>query len=279
MMISEIICRWVLIYSLLLGLKSLASVSAICDLSVLHGNNLYNFSLTRPTAKHPHGILNEDGFYKIAVNETVLWFQLCDQMIFNHDQPRCFGCQGCGGETHCGMKCGALVSNNVGGYDVCETIGQASTANVTVLDVMNPDKGINVRMSAIGPENNCSLTVTILCDPNGVQGPYSLDRLWTCHYAAKMSHPSGCATIISHHGRGWGWFGTLIIIILCIFGVYLLAGTIYRFFFLSIRGIEVIPNLDFWLSIPQRLQGLFESLLRKARRYTQGSRSYHPVNY
>ncbi|XP_068644552.1 uncharacterized protein [Aristolochia californica] len=261
MMVSEIIGKWILLFSLLLSHKSLTSVSAICDLSVLHGNDLYNFSLTRPTAKHPHGILSEDGFYKISVNETVLWFQLCDQMIFNHDQPKCFGCQGCGGETHCGIKCSALVSNNIG-------------------DVMNPHKGINIKTSARGPENNCSLTVSVYCDPNGVQGPYSLDRSGTCDYAAKMSHPSGCATIISGHGSGWGWFGTLIIIILCIFGVYLLAGTIYRFFFLGVRGIEVIPNLDLWLSLPQRLQGLFESLLRKARRYSQGSRgSYNPVNY
>ncbi|XP_057483352.1 uncharacterized protein LOC130770078 [Actinidia eriantha] len=110
----------------------LNSVSGVCELSVVDRNMLYNYSLASPIRKYPHGVLSEDGFYKVAVNETVLWFQ-----------------------------------------------------------------------------------------------------------ATQLRHPSGCAKIVSVHGKGLGWFGTFITIILCLFGGYLVAGGIvYRFFYLGVRGID-----------------------------------------
>ncbi|OUZ99169.1 hypothetical protein BVC80_9077g111 [Macleaya cordata] len=231
-------------------------ISAVCDLSVLHDNKLYNFSLDSPTPNHPHGVLSEDGFYKIAVNKTVLWFQLCDGMIFNHNPPRCFDCLDCGGPSRCGMECSALASNYLGGYNVCTTIGRAWSTQISLIDKEKPQMGVAVKMSSNGLKVNCSLSITVYCDANGVQGPDSLADTGTCDYAAVLRHPSGCAKIISVHGSGWGWLGTLGLILLCLFGGYLLAGTVYRFFALGIRGIEVIPNLEFWLSIPHRTQRL-----------------------
>lgn len=60
-----------------------------------------------------------------------------------------------------------------------------------------------------------------------------------CDYAVVLRHPSGCAKVIYVNGKGWGWFGTLMMIILCLLVGYVLVGTIYRFFFLGIQGIEV----------------------------------------
>ncbi|XP_077213411.1 autophagy-like protein [Tasmannia lanceolata] len=272
--------KWVFL-ALCLFLKSLNfSVYAVCELSVMHRDHLYNFSLTQPTLKHPHGVLSEDGFYKVAVNETLLWFQLCDQMLFNHDPPRCFGCEDCGGSLHCGMKCSALVASSNGGYDVCKTIGKTSNLDITLIDKEDPPKGVSVKMSASGSKINCSLSVSVLCDLNGNLAPYSLDKLGTCDYATVLRHPSGCAKIISIRGRGWGWFGTLIIILLCLLGGYLLAGTVYRFVFLGVRGLEVVPNMDFWLSLPQRSKSLLGSLLRRLRSRPRSSQnSYSPMNY
>ncbi|XP_058075141.1 uncharacterized protein LOC131223691 isoform X3 [Magnolia sinica] len=233
---------------------SVYAVSGSCELSVFHGSSLYNFSLTRPSPKYPHGVLSEDGFYKVSVNETLLWFQLCDRMIFNHDPPGCFDCQDCGGPLHCGMKCSALVANNIG-------------------DKNDPQKGVTVKMSTSVLESNCSLSVSVFCDSKGILGPYSLNRSGDCNYATELRHPSGCATIISIRGRGWRWFGTLITILLCLLGGYLLVGTVYRYFFLGVRGIEVVPNLEFWLSLPRKAQSLVMSLVRRFRRQPQGNRS------
>ncbi|XVF24185.1 hypothetical protein REPUB_Repub13aG0105700 [Reevesia pubescens] len=256
------------------------SVIGRCEHSFVDRNKLYNFSLASPLPRFPHGVLSEDGFYKVMVNETVLWFQLCDEMLFNHDPPRCVDCSDCGGPSHCGMEYSALVAKNAGGYLVCTTIGQVSSTNISVIDEQNPYKGVIVRMSSSGKEHNCSLSVSIICDSTGVHGPNSMEILGTCDYATELRHPSGCATIISFHESGFGWFGTLMIIIICLFGAYLLAGAVYRFFFLRVRGIEVIPNLDFWASLPHRTQSFFFSLVRKFRGPSASHRtSYSPVNF
>nr|GMC59191.1 uncharacterized protein LOC109186582 [Ipomoea batatas] len=77
-----------------------------------------------------------------------------------------------------------------------------------------------------------------------------------------------------------GWFGTLLIIILCLFGAYFLGGMIYRYFFLHIRGIDIIPNLEFWSSLPHRVQSWFQSISQRLRGPSQHHRStYSPVEF
>lgn len=277
--------KWHLLILLLLLTISyrvlcLSSASAICDFSITDRNKLYNFNLASPLRNFPHGVLSEDGFYKVEENETVLWFQLCDVMAFNHDPPKCVDCPDCGGPSHCGMNCSALVANNIGGYPVCTTIGHAKSISINIIDKENPLMGVIVKMSNSGQAHNCSLTVSVICDASGVQGPYSLNRTGTCDYATELKHPSGCAEVANINAKGWGWFSTLILIIVCLFGAYLLAGAVYRYFFLGIRGIEVIPNLESWISLPQRTQSFFASLVRRFRGPSQGYRSsYSSVNF
>ncbi|PKA56181.1 hypothetical protein AXF42_Ash011110 [Apostasia shenzhenica] len=263
---------------LLLCVEPLLALRRGCEFSITHSNSLYNFSLAAPSRKYPHGVMSEDGFYKIAVNESLLLYQLCDQMIFNHDQPRCLNCQGCGGPLHCGMQCSALVSENIGGYFVCTTIGQASNVNISLIDRSNPEKGVIVKMFSIGPKENCSLSVSVFCDSTKVQVYNSLTMSGSCDYATKLRHPCGCAKVTSRHRKGLGWFGTLLIIVLCPFGGYLFIGTIYRYFFLKIHGAQAIPNLGFWCSLPQRARTLLRSLVRRLQGFSRDGRgSYAPV--
>ncbi|WOL14804.1 hypothetical protein Cni_G23585 [Canna indica] len=251
-----------------------------CELAVRHNDVLYNYSLSSPTSKYPHGILSEDGFYKVVVNETSLWFQLCDQMIFNHDPPRCYDCQDCGGPLHCGIACSALVSNDIDGYPVCTTIGRASSLQIALIDQNNPLKGVHVKTSSSGTKRNCSLSVSVFCDATEVQVPNDLNITGNCDYAVVLRHPSGCAKVINIDGGGWGWFGTLMMIILCLLVGYILVGTVYRFFFLGIHGTEAIPNLEFWFSLPRRAKSMLGNLLRRFSRQGRNSRgSYTPVNY
>ncbi|KAK9159182.1 hypothetical protein Scep_005756 [Stephania cephalantha] len=247
---------------------------------VERGDKLYNFSLTSPNSLSPHGALSEDGFYKVEVNDTLLWFQICDGMIFNHDPPRCFDCQECGGQLHCGTTCSALFAHYVGGYQVCKTIGRASSTEISLIDEKNPDTGIIVKMSHNDGQVNCSLSVSVFCDYNELREPKSFEKLGTCDYATTLRHPSGCAKIISTHAGGLGWFGTLLIIILCLFGLYLLTGIVYRFFFLKVRGIQVIPNLGFWMTLPHRTKSFLQYTFARNRRPSGGHRSsYSPVNF
>ncbi|XP_039010800.1 uncharacterized protein LOC120139723 [Hibiscus syriacus] len=255
-------------------------VFGICEHSFIDSDKIYNFTLASPLTSFPHGVLSEDGFYKVAVNDTVLWFQLCGGMIFNHDPPRCAECSDCGGPSHCGTECSALVAERSGGYHVCTTIGHVSSTDVSILDKLNPFKGVIVRMSSSGKKHNCSLSVSLLCDSAGAQGPNSMEKLGTCEYATMLRHPSACATIISIHGKGFGWFGTLLSFIICLFGAYMLSGTVYRYFFLEVHGIDAIPNLDFWISLPHRTQMYVSSLVLQFRgpSASQGG-SYSQVNF
>ncbi|XP_020968990.1 uncharacterized protein LOC107623898 isoform X2 [Arachis ipaensis] len=236
--------------------------NARCDYTFNDGNKLYNYTLSSPIRHFPHGILSEDGFYKVSVNESTLWFQEC------------------GGPARCGMECNALVSNNIGGYHVCTTLGRGSQIEVDVIDKKNPHTGVIVKMSSGGLKTNCSLAVSVLCDYNGVKEPYTLQRLGACNYATQLKHPSACAIVVNVHGGGLGWFGTLSIVVVCLFATYLLAGAAYRFFFLGIRGVDAIPNVDFWASLPRRIQIWFSSLVRRFKGPSEGYRSsYSPVNF
>ncbi|KAG2406730.1 uncharacterized protein HKW66_Vig0059870 [Vigna angularis] len=148
------------------------------------------------------------------------------------------------------------------------------------VDKKNPHTGVIVKMSNSGPKFNCSLAVSVICNSNGVQGPQALERLGACDYVTELKHPSGCAVIINVHGGGLGWFGTLMIIVLCLFAAYLLAGIVYRIFFLGIRGVDIIPNLDFWVSLPRKIQSLCSSLVRRFKGPSESYRSsYSPVNF
>lgn len=266
--------------STLYRLVAIDSVSAICEFSITQENKFYSYSLASSSETFPHGVLSEDGYYKVSSNGTVVWFQLCDGMIFNHDPPRCFDCYGCGGSSRCGMGCSALMSENRLGYPVCTTIGRTQTVTTNLIDKESPDKGIVVKMWHQGSEKNCSLSVSVICDSKQVQGPKTLERVGECNFATQITHPAGCANVLSTPGSGLGWFSTLLIILLCLFGGYFIAGAAYRFFYLGIHGIDIIPNLEFWASLPHRIRTSYMSLVRRFKGPSQNYRSsYSPVDF
>ncbi|XP_021769246.1 uncharacterized protein LOC110733495 [Chenopodium quinoa] len=250
-----------------------------CEYGTRERNKLYSYSLTSPVKNFPHGVLSEDGFYKVAANDTIIWFQLCDGMIFNHDPPRCVDCWDCGGPSRCGMGCSALVAKNTGGYLACTTIGREMNFDINLTDRKSPDKGVTITMSSITDGVNCSLSVSVICDSKGVKEPETFKKLGPCHYATELRHPSGCPKI-AVHASGWGWFSFLLTILLCSVGAYLLIGGAYRYFSLGIRGLDVIPNLDFWISLPHNIKSFFMSLAQRFRGPTYHHRSsYSSVNF
>ncbi|KAF5824204.1 hypothetical protein HanRHA438_Chr09g0394421 [Helianthus annuus] len=253
------------------------SVSAVCEYSITDNNKVYSFNLAASSKQFPHGVLSEDGYYKVSSNGTVVWFQLCESMIFNHDPPKCFDCWECGGSARCGMGCSALMSNNINGYPICTTIGRTPTITTDLIgNKKSPNMGLVVKMWHSGVVN-CSLSVSVVCDSKQVEGPTILERVDFCDYITQLRHPSGCAITVSSNNGGLGWFGTLVIVILGLFGGYLIAGAVYRFFYLHIRGIDIIPNLEFWASLSHRAQSAFMSLVKRHRQ--RSSSSYTSVDF
>ncbi|XP_066388204.1 uncharacterized protein [Miscanthus floridulus] len=227
-----------------------------CEFSVERGGELYSFALEAPTPAHRHGVLSEDGFYKVAVNDSILWFQ------------------DCGGPSRCGTQCSALVSNYIRGYDVCTTIGSLSKSHISLVDESNPQKGIIVKMFS----SKCSISVSVLCESTAAQVPDKFVVSGLCDYATTLKHPSGCARSVSASGSGWGWLSTSFMTILCLLGGYILIGAVYRYYFLGIHSVEAIPNLEFWIGLPQRIKTIFVPATRSHVSYNRdGQGTYAPV--
>ncbi|KAL0233988.1 hypothetical protein PCE1_002491 [Barthelona sp. PCE] len=72
-----------------------------------------------------------------------------------------------------------------------------------------------------------------------------------CSFEFRMSSPS-CCPVTSGPG-GIGFFGALFWFLFIASIIYFVGGSIYKYFSLGARGIEIIPNIDFWRSIPERL--------------------------
>ncbi|XP_021977244.1 uncharacterized protein LOC110872692 isoform X2 [Helianthus annuus] len=192
-------------------IDAIHSVSTICEFNVTKDNKLYSYNLASPSETFTHGVLSEDGYYKVSSNGTVVWFQLCDGMIFNHDPPRCFDCLECGGQSRCGTGCSALMSR---GYSVCTTIGRTQSITTNLIDKKSPSMGVIVEMWHQGPEMNCSLSVSVICDSKKFQGPKTLEKFGNCNFATQITHPAGCAIVLAIKDNKSGWFSTLLIMYL-----------------------------------------------------------------
>lgn len=59
--------------------------------------------------------------------------------------------------------------------------------------------------------------------------------------------------------------GHLLLSLCVLFGLYLLAGSAYRYSELGARGVDVLPNLAFWRELPAHAAGMLESATGELR--------------
>ena len=129
----------------------------------------------------------------------------------------------------------------------------------------------------IGKATKRSLSVAIQCPTSqatiGLPPlPVNVTYLGNCAYAATMSHPAACPVYSAMglkriqrvrgaenpQNQNWytfsnrSWLNTLITLFLSGFMLYLVAGIAFRYKTLGLRGIDLIPHLDFWRGIPQK---------------------------
>ncbi|XP_024518079.1 uncharacterized protein LOC112341716 [Selaginella moellendorffii] len=201
-------------------------------------------------------------------------------MKFNHDPPICQRCETCGGPDHCGETCSALEAVTHSGFPLCRTLGFPSTTTYSLIDKRKPEQGLIVDMVANTSQDACSFSVSVYCKRTGQQELPTSVSGDGCHYRAVLKHPAGCPVVTRLDGGGLGWFSTLLIVLLCFLVVYMIAATIYRRKALGIVGVEAIPHMDFWRSIPSNIQWGVEYVIGKVtglyRRVTEPS--YMRVN-
>jgi hypothetical protein len=102
-----------------------------------------------------------------------------------------------------------------------------------------------------------------------VQDPTDVKNVSQCAFETVMKHPVGCPVVTTISRGGWGWFGTIIIVLVCGFIVYMAIGIAYRVTVLGVSGFEAIPNLDFWQDLPSKIKKFSEYV------YGQGMDLYH----
>jgi len=72
----------------------------------------------------------------------------------------------------------------------------------------------------------------------------------------------------------------LFITILSLLGGYILIGAVYRYYFLGIHSVEAIPNLEFWIGLPQRIKTMFVPATRSRVSYSRDALgAYTPGNH
>jgi len=121
--------------------------------------------------------------------------------------------------------------------------------------------------------SKCSISISVLCDSIVAQVPGKFVISGDCDYATTIKHPSGCARSVSASGNGWGW-------ILSLLGGYILIGAVYRYYFLGIHSVEAIPNLEFWIGLPQRIKTMFVPATRSRGSYSRDALgAYTPGNH
>ncbi|KAL2613330.1 hypothetical protein R1flu_025022 [Riccia fluitans] len=250
-----------------------------CSWETTSNSKSYSFNLLTSVG-HSHGVRSEDGFYKVEEKEgdgsvTTFWFQPCEHMRFSYDAPMCDSCESCGGPLHCGETCSALQAVSTGGYPVCTTLGSASNHSYSLINPEKPELGVILKMVAASTRKTCSLSVSVYCSMKEEELPSVVTKvtLAGCDYTTSIRHPAGCPVVTSVKGGGVGWFGTLLIVLLCGLIVYFAVGIAYRMTVLGVSGLEAFPNLDFWKSLPHKIQLGFEAAISYVmgwyRRFTE----------
>jgi hypothetical protein len=262
--------------------------SDACEWAAISNKKKYSFNLATPTKAFPHGILSEDGFYKVTAKtsegETNYWFQLCEHMKFNFNPPLCENCEACGGAGHCGETCSAIMSSSYPGYSVCTTLGFPGSIQYSFIDQNKPEQGVRVNMTSCNkkPESDCSFSVLVQCSHSVVEAPTTVTNKTGggCDYEAILKHPAGCPVVTNVSNGGWGWFGSLLFLLVLAFVVYMAVGIAYRVTVLGVSGFEAIPNLDTWRALPSKIQLFFEYIISQCMglyyRFTENS--YSRVN-
>ncbi|CAI0443834.1 unnamed protein product [Linum tenue] len=154
---------------LLVLASSFHSASAgLCDVSYFDGRQIFNFSFTAPIAGFPHGILSEDGYtdFLKSLFHLLQWAVSVSMFLHSLCSTYCF--TGYHFTYTRGSGCSALVANNIGGYEVCSTIGGVSNTSSDIMDKQNPQKGVIVKISSLDTKENCSLSVSVICNSSGL---------------------------------------------------------------------------------------------------------------
>jgi len=140
-----------------------------------------------------------------------------------------------------------------GGYAM---LGAATPFNLVGVQTDGTD-GYGVMAAYANGNSGRTMEITFICDPNaGTGNPIFVAEVNT-NYKFNWITAAGCPTNVNFGGGGSGGGGgglsggsILLIILLCVTVVYLVGGVLLNKFARHKEGMEMVPNVEFWISIP-----------------------------
>ncbi|XP_066140575.1 uncharacterized protein [Euwallacea fornicatus] len=148
----------------------------------------------------------------------------------------------------------------------CEVIGMANDIIFDLVPKIGDKDKIQYQISYQNPKRNQNPTIHLACDT------YSSTDLKISNHATDnliLYSPLVCVQHISHHQLSSG--SIFCIMFFVAFSTYFIGGALIMYFIRGARGMEILPNFDFWASIPGLIRDGLIYLLSGCRPFTVSS--------
>jgi len=131
---------------------------------------------------------------------------------------------------------------------VCQstTDGPKNAGSSSDMEILGEtDNGLTIKFGqgTVGCDGVTRATTINLVCSSGASTIVSIQEQ-KCIYAMTINSPAGCAHEISGGGLSAG--SIILIIVACLVFVYLVGGMAFNYKFKELRGVEMVPNVEFW---------------------------------
>jgi len=108
-------------------------------------------------------------------------------------------------------------------------------------------EGFGLTAEFIQGDLDRKMEIDFICDPNaGTGSPSFKNEAPTHHYNFQWTSQYACPV----KGGALSPGSIMLIIVLCLIVIYVVGGILFNRFKRQLTGIEMIPNVEFWISIP-----------------------------
>merc|ERR1712000_15107 len=149
-----------------------------------------------------------------------------------------------------------------------ESKSLGSSTSGTFTDINN-----GVKYTALGGTEQRQFELSIHCAPESESEPYPTfvhEQEGLLYYQFSWNHHvacgTGCEGGFELPSGGWDGGSIFLLILFLMAVIYLLVGVLFLRFAKDKRGIEMIPNKDFWMDFPNLVKDGFRFSIAKIKR-------------
>ncbi|XP_066246141.1 uncharacterized protein [Euwallacea similis] len=165
------------------------------------------------------------------------------------------------------IKCtSSVIMTNQTVKQNCKVIGMSNEIIFDLVPKMGDKDRVQYQISYQNSERNQNPIIHLACDT------YNTTHLKISNRATDvlmLYSPFVCVQYISHHQLSSG--SIFCIMFFVAFFTYFIGGALIMYFIRGARGVEILPNFDFWTSMPGLIKDGLAYLLTGCRPFTVSS--------